>query len=59
MDNIDWINELSVKASYGTTGNSSIDDYAYFGLIGSGKTYNGLGSLGISQASNYDLTWER
>ena len=59
MDNIDWINELSVKASYGTTGNSSIDDYAYFGLIGSGKTYNGLGSLGISQASNYDLTWEK
>lgn len=58
LDAMDWIDELSVKASYGTTGNSSIDDYAYFGLIGSGKKYNGQGSLGISQASNYDLTWE-
>ena len=59
MDAVDWVNELSVKASYGTTGNSGIDNYGYFGLIGSGsKTYNGDGTLGISQASNYDLTWE-
>ena len=58
LESVDWLNELSVKASYGTTGNSGIDDYAYFGLIGSGGKYNGLGSLGIAQASNYDLTWE-
>ena len=58
MDSYDWFNDLSIKASYGTTGNSSIDDYMYFGLIGSGSNYNGSGSLGISQASNYDLTWE-
>ena len=59
MDDIHWLNELAFKASYGTTGNSGIDNYAYFGLIGSGsRTYNGEGTLGISQASNYDLTWE-
>ena len=59
LADVDWLNELEVKASYGTTGNSSIDDYMYFGLIGSGSnTYNGQGTLGISQASNYDLTWE-
>jgi len=59
MDGVDWVDELSLKASYGTTGNSGIDNYAYFGLIGSGtSTYNGQGTLGISQASNYDLTWE-
>ena len=59
MSDVDWVNELSLKASYGQTGNSSIGNYGYFGLIGTGsKTYNGLGTLGISQASNYDLTWE-
>ena len=55
MDNIDWLNELSVKVSYGTTGNSGISDYAYYGLIGSGSPYNSEGSLGISQASNQTL----
>ena len=59
LADVDWLNELEINASYGTTGNSSIDDYMYFGLIGSGSnTYNGQGTLGISQASNYDLTWE-
>ena len=59
LSDVDWINDLQLKASYGTTGNSSISDYSYFGLIGSGSnTYNGGGTLGISQASNYDLTWE-
>ena len=59
MKSVKWVNELSLRASYGTTGNSGIDNYAYFGLINSGSnTYNGEGTLGISQASNYDLTWE-
>lgn len=59
MDDINWLDELSLKVSYGTTGNSGIDNYAYFGLIGNGtNTYNGQGTLGIAQASNYDLTWE-
>ena len=58
LADVDWLNELEVKASYGTAGNSSIDDYMFYGLIGSGSIYNGNGSLGISQASNYELTWE-
>ena len=58
LSDVNWLNDLSVKASYGTTGNSSIGDYAYFGLISSGGNYNGKGSLGISQPSNNDLTWE-
>lgn len=58
MENINWLDQLQLKVSYGETGNSSIDDYAYFGLIGSGSNYNGEGSIGISQPSNKDLTWE-
>ncbi len=58
MEEINWLDQLQLKVSYGETGNSSIDDYSYFGLIGSGSNYNGEGSLGISQPSNKDLTWE-
>ena len=58
LKHIDWINELSVHGSYGTVGNSGIGDYKYFGMISTGQTYNGKPSIGLSQASNYDLTWE-
>ena len=58
LKDVSWLNELSVHASYGTVGNSGIGDYAYFGLIGTGSNYNGKSSIGLAQASNYDLTWE-
>lgn len=55
-----WLDDLRLRASYGTTGNSAgIDDYSYFGLVGSYTTpYNGGAAIGISQAPNYDLSWE-
>ena len=54
-----WLDDLKVSLSYGTTGNSSIDDYMFYGVVGQGKNpYNGGATLGISQAPNYDLTWE-
>ena len=52
-----WLDDLKVSLSYGTTGNSSIDDYMFYGVVGQGKNpYNGGATLGISQAPNYDLT---
>ncbi len=54
-----WINDLSVNASIGTTGNSSIANYMYFGtLSGSNVNYNGNNGIGLSQPSNPNLTWE-
>lgn len=54
-----WLNQLDVKLSYGTTGNSSIGDYVYMGLATSqGVQYNGLGGVLLSQQSIDDLTWE-
>ena len=54
-----WLDDLKLSLSYGTTGNSSIDNYMFYGLVNSGSTtYNGGGTLGIAQAPNYDLTWE-
>lgn len=54
-----WLNQMDLKVSYGTTGNSSIDDYMYMGLASSqGVQYKGQGGLVLSQQSIEDLTWE-
>ncbi len=56
-----WLSDLKLSLSYGTTGNSSIGNYAYFGLIGSGGTSYGpdnAGTLFLAQAPNENLTWE-
>lgn len=52
------IQDLRLKASYGTTGNSGIGNYIALGLIGAGPEYNGQSGTGISNPENPDLTWE-
>ncbi len=57
---VEWLNELQARVSYGTTGNSSINNYLYFGSV---KPYDeGYGkeqvSWGLWNPSNPDLTWE-
>ncbi len=59
LKDVNWLNDLQLSVNYGTTGNDSgADAYDYFGLFGTGSLYNGQTSMGISQASNYELTWE-
>ncbi len=59
MPQLDWLDGLSLRASIGATGNSSIDNYLFYGLAsGSNLVYNGESGMTVSQASNYDLTWE-
>ncbi len=53
-----WLNDLALKVSYGTTGNSGINPYMALGLVGAGPLYNGQGGTAISNPSNPDLTWE-
>lgn len=53
-----WIDDLKFRVNYGTTGNSGIGNYKYFGTIGSGNLYNGGNTLILGQAPNYDLKWE-
>lgn len=52
------IQDMRLKASYGTTGNSGIGNYIALGLIGAGPEYNGQSGTGISNPENPDLTWE-
>ena len=53
-----WLNDLAVKVSYGTTGNSGINPYMALGVVGSGSLYNGQSSTVISNPGNENLTWE-
>lgn len=55
----DYVNDLRLKASYGTTGNSTaIGTYGALGLIGSGASYNGITGTGVASPSNAGITWE-
>ena len=58
LEDVEWLDKLNVRVSYGTTGNSGISDYLSNGLIGSGAQYNGKETWGLSQVENPDLTWE-
>ena len=53
-----WLNDLAVKASYGSTGNSGIAAYRALGLVGTGPIFNGKAGTAIANPSNPDLTWE-
>lgn len=58
MSNINWLNDLGIRISYGSTGNSSIGDYAYQSLLASSGVYEGESGTVIVQPGNPDLTWE-
>ena len=54
-----WVNDLNLKASYGTSGNANIADYQALNLLGEGGMYNGTNGLYFAQPENPDLSWEK
>ena len=58
------VNFLKIRGGYGVTGNDSIGDFAYVGLVSAGRNYTfgttDASSIGWSPASpsNPDLKWE-
>lgn len=63
MRNVDWIDELKLRAGYGVTGNQEIANYQSLARLStSGKFYyNGewINSYGPASNSNDDLKWEK
>ena len=54
-----FINQLKLRASYGSAGNQNgIGDFPYLLAYGTG-TYAGEGSIALSRLGNSNLTWER
>jgi len=61
MANIKPVTFLKLRASYGTTGNAEIGNYAALGLytIDQSASYGGVPGAYPSQKANPDLTWEK
>lgn len=57
LRDINWLTDLTVKASTGTTGNSSIGNYQSLALVGTNAYDAGTGWQ-VSSAGNPDLSWE-
>lgn len=52
-----WLNNLSVRISYGTSGNQNVGYYEARGVYGSTR-YGGATGFGPSQLANTNLEWE-
>ncbi len=59
-DNVDWLNKLNLKASYGTQGNANVGNYTHLGIISQLSTpYNSSYGIYLYSPSNEDITWEK
>ena len=59
--NADFVDELKLRASYGSTGNRPSSLYPQYDLyaVSAGASYDGNSGALISQIGNRDLTWEK
>jgi len=58
MDNVDWVDNLKLRASYGITGNAGIGNFDALSLYGFGYDYAGSPGSAPSNIGNPLLTWE-
>ena len=60
LQDVEWMDDLRLKVTYGTTGNSEIGNYAYMGSVAASSSYNYNGQTGwiVGTVGNDDLTWE-
>ncbi|MCW9707583.1 SusC/RagA family TonB-linked outer membrane protein [Fodinibius salsisoli] len=56
---VDFVDQLKLRAGYGITGNTAIDNYEARGLFGVAGSYKGVTGLTITQLQNSLLTWEK
>ncbi|RZK73924.1 MAG: SusC/RagA family TonB-linked outer membrane protein, partial [Pedobacter sp.] len=59
LKDVSWLDDMSLRASHGTSGNSSIGNYEHLALASTTTNYTNRPSFAISQAGNPDLGWEK
>ena len=65
LKDVSWLNQLKLRASYGVTGNQSINPYSTFSMYGGGSFHyaDGAGNqestLTVTNLPNDGLTWEK
>ena len=61
-DNVNWIDNLKLRASWGQLGNQNIGTYPYQNVLSTGQNYTFGGTLAsgvaLTTLSNADVTWE-
>lgn len=55
----DWVQQLKLRASYGSVGARPGSLYPQYALYSIGDGYNGVPGAMMSQIGNKDLTWEK
>lgn len=58
LKDVNFVEDLKLRASYGYTGNERIGNYQFLGTWGA-TTYNGSSGVGPISLSNPNLQWER
>lgn len=58
LENVDWLNNLRLRASYGINGTLPSDDYGYMNLMSYGNAYMGNPGSEVVSPVNNSLTWE-
>ncbi len=58
LKDVNWLNDLTVRASYGTSGNSGLGNYQSQATVGTNQYDNNTGWL-IGNAGNLELAWEK
>lgn len=58
LQGVKWINDLTVKGSIGTSGNSSIGNYQSLATVGT-NLYGSTPGWGIGSPGNPELSWEK
>lgn len=59
MPDFYWLDDLKLRASYGTSGNDAVGNFASLDLLQFGWNYAGDPGLIYSQLANPGLTWEQ
>ena len=57
LSDVEWLNTLKLRASYGVNGNNNISRYLAYGLYAT-SSYNGVVGMLPSRVANPNLTWE-
>jgi TonB-linked SusC/RagA family outer membrane protein len=58
-DKIEWLDEIKLRGSYGSTGNSQIGNFDSRGLFGGGVNYGNDAGIAPTSLNNPNLRWER
>ncbi|NDV65163.1 TonB-dependent receptor [Bacteroides sp. 224] len=59
LKSIKWLTNAQIAVSTGTTGNSSIPNYAHHALLGGVGNYLNVAGVGPISQGNEDLEWEK